>query len=120
MNKDKQKIDIGFLITKAPLESGNVSNVISLAEEAINNGKKVEIFLISDGIWLAKSDQKNKVAERFIDLIKRGVNVTVSKEHLEAAGITNNELVNGLKITDDPYASLVDLVMEKWEKVLTI
>lgn len=120
MSKNQKQIDIGYIITKAPLESGNVSNIISIAEGAIKNQKKVEIFLISDGIWLAKSDQKNNIAKRFENLVQRGLNVIVSKDHLEAAGIKKNELMNGIKVTEDLYTSLVDRVMEKWEKVLTI
>ena len=120
MNKGQKQIDIGYIIPKAPLESGNVSNIISFAEDAIKKRKKVEIFLISDGIWLAKSGQKNNVAKRFEDLIELGMVVIVSKDHLDAAGIKKNELMNGIKVTEDLYTSLVDRVMEKWEKVLTI
>jgi sulfur relay protein TusB/DsrH len=120
MIEKQQDIDIGLLITKTPLESDNVSKIIYLAKEAIANWKKVQLYLISDGVWLAKSGQQNKVAEKFEELIKSGVSVIVSGEHLEAAGITKNEVTEGIEITDDPYTTLVNLVMEKWKKVISI
>lgn len=120
MIENQQEIDIGLLITKTPLESDNVSKIIYLAKEAIDNGKKVQLYLISDGIWLAKFGQQNKVAEKFEELIQSGASVIVSGEHLEAAGITKNEITKGIEITDDPYTTLVNLVMEKWKKVISI
>ena len=120
MNNDLKFIDIGFIITKPPLETGIVNRIISYALTAVEKGKNIELFLISDGIWLAKKNQKNKIFEKFLKLKQKGVKINVSKEHIDAAGIKKEEIVSGLILTDKLYKNLVELVMEKWEKVITI
>jgi len=111
------EIDLGFIITKAPYESTLGSGFLDLAKKEIENGKKVGMFLISDGVWFAKKNQKNNVIKF---LIEKGAEITVSLDNLEAAGIDNNEIFEGLNISDKPYDDLVGLVMEKWNKVITI
>ena len=120
MMKDSYEIDIGFIITKAPLESSLGSGFLDLAQKAINDGKTVGLFLISDGVWFAKKHQKNRSFKILDTLIKKGASVTISKENLEAAGIKDHELINGVIVSDKPYTDLVDLVMEKWRQVMTI
>ena len=117
MRNEDYKIDLGFIITKAPYESTLGSGFLDLARKEIENGKKVGVFLISDGIWFAKKNQKNNVIKF---LIEKGAEITVSLDNLEAAGIDNTELIKGLTISDKPYDDLVELVMEKWNKVMTI
>ena len=53
-------------------------------------------------------------------MIKKGAEVTVSKDNLEAAGIEDTELIDGVVISEKPYKDLVTLVMEKWSQVITI
>ena len=112
------EIDLGFIITKAPLESTLGSGFLNLAKQGIDNGKKVELFLISDGVWFAKKIENNSDTKRL--LIKQGVNILVSNDNLQAAGIHNDELIKGITISDKPYSDLVNLVMEKWKRVMTI
>ena len=69
---------------------------------------------------VAKKHQKNRSFKILDTLIKKGASVTISKENLEAAGIKDHELINGVIVSDKPYADLVDLVMEKWRQVMTI
>ena len=118
MAKNNFEIDIGFVITKAPLESSIVTGVITLAKHAIDKGKTVGIFLISDGVWIGKKNQKN--GKSIADLIEKCVEVIISKDHLEASGIQQEELLGGISITEKPYTELVEQVMEKWHQVITI
>lgn len=118
MAKNNYEIDIGFVITKAPLESSLATGIITLAKHAIDKGKTIGMFLISDGVWLVKKNQKN--GEDITGLIEKCVEVTISKNHLEASGIQTEELMSGVNVTEKPYTELVERVMERWHQVITI
>jgi len=120
MRRENQIKDIGFVLTKAPLESLLTYRFLSFAQSAIHKEKTIGLFLISDGVWLAKKNQNNKSHELLNNLLKNGAEVTVSKDHLMAAGIEDNDLIKGVNVTEQPYVDLVDHVMEKWNKVITI
>ena len=120
MNRENQIKDIGFVLTKAPIESSLTYRFLSLAQNVVDKDKTIGLFLISDGVWLAKKNQNNKPHELLNKLLKNGAEVTVSKDHLMAAGIEDSDLINGVNVTEQPYVDLVDHVMEKWNKVITI
>jgi sulfur relay (sulfurtransferase) complex TusBCD TusD component (DsrE family) len=120
MNNGSYEVDLGFIITKAPFESTLGSGFLDLAKKTIENGKTVGLFLISDGVWFAKKNQKNNAIKILSNLIEKGAIITVSQDNLEAAGIENNELLDGVIISNKPYMDLVELVMEKWGRVMTI
>ena len=112
MNNESYEVDLGFIVTKAPFESTLGSGFLDLAKKTIDNGKTVSLFFISDGVWFAKKNQKNNAIKILKSLIEKGAKITVSKDNLEAAGIENNELIDGVTISE--------LVMEKWKRVMTI
>lgn len=120
MITDSNEKDIGFVITKGHLESSLVYNALGIAENAIEQGKTVGMFLISDGVWLIKKNQRNHVADRFVKLLGNGLQVIASKEHLEAAGIQDDDVMEGVTITKKVYKDLVINVMENWKKVMSI
>ena len=120
MNDNENERDIGFVISKAPHESGLVSNTLTIALNAMEQGKTIGLFLISDGVWLAKRNQKNHLIGTFEKLIEGGTVVLVSGEHLAAAGITEDEIMKGVTITKRVYKDLVTNVMENWRKVMSI
>jgi len=115
-----QKADIGFVITKPPLETGAVASTLKIAIEARKSGKSVGLFLISDGVWLAKAGQENEASALFGELIADGVPATASGDHLLAAGIPEDGLVGGVEVAKKPYKALVANVMEDWDKVMVI
>jgi len=119
MTKDSNK-DLGIIITKAPLESGAVEGALELAKETVEQGRSVGMFLISDGIWLVKKKQDNDVARSFLELLEMGMHVIASRDHLEAAGISEDDVVEGISISDKIYKDLVFQVMERWSRVMTI
>ena len=112
--------DIGFVITKPPLETGAVAGVLRTALDAVNDGRSVGLFLISDGVWLAKAGQENKAFTLFNELLGKGVSVTASGDHLLAAGIPEDGVVEGVEVTRKPYKALVATVMDDWWKVMVI
>jgi hypothetical protein len=75
---------------------------------------------MSDGVWLAKKGQKNRAHASFLKLLDGGAGATVCMEHLKAAGIAGEELVEGLNLTKKTFKDLVDNVMEKWDRVVVV
>lgn len=64
---ERAKINnIGIIITKAPYGNEDPENALNLAQNILQLGDKVNIFLISDGVWVAKKGQKrHKVSLTF-------------------------------------------------------
>jgi len=120
MTKDEYELDLGFIITKSPLESSLGEGFLTLAHQALNNDKTVGLFLISDGVWFVKKNQKNTAINTLKNLIEKGATITVSKDNLDAAGIEKTDILEGINISEQPYHDLVTLVMEKWRRVMTI
>ena len=120
MTDQEQTKDLGFVVTKPPLESGLVANILTIAQSALDQGRSVGIFLISDGVWLVKKDQKNHVAGMFERVLGSGAEVIASSEHLEAAGISEDEIIDGVTVTKRVYKDLVTNVMENWDKVMSM
>ena len=92
MYNEQNKFDIGFIITKSPLESTLGLGFLELAKKAVDSGKKIWIFFISDGIWFVKKNQKNQTVQQLQNLIKKNSTILVSNDHLEAAGIHTTEI----------------------------
>lgn len=108
-------LNLGFIITRSPDESSTDSLVLKAASQALRKGDQVTIFLLGDAVWLAvksKSDIKS--------FIKKGGKLVVSGEHLKAHGLSTDELLPSVEVASDPYDGLVDLVMEKCDKVVMI
>ncbi len=120
MNNQNYNGDIGFILTKAPLESSVIKRLLEVSLDALNKGKKIGFFLLSDGIFLIKRKQKNEIYMLFKKIISKNVEIIVSMDHLESAGISIDEICCELSISEKPYDDLVDFVMEKYEKVITI
>ncbi len=120
MTENRNERDIGFVISKAPHESGLVSNTLTIALNAMDQGKSIGLFLISDGVWLAKRNQKNHLIGTFEKLIEGGAIILASADHLAAAGIPEDDVMDGVTITKRLYKDLVMNVMENWRKVMSI
>ena len=108
---------IGIIITKTPNANEDVENALAIGEKALNVGNQVELFLLSDGVWVGK--RGNTLTEqRMKNLIMDGCKVIASGTHLKACGLNKEKLVEGIHIADNPYDELVDLVMDRWDKVV--
>jgi sulfur relay (sulfurtransferase) complex TusBCD TusD component (DsrE family) len=113
-------VDLGIIITKPPVETNLVNRFLQIAKDTIENNKTVGLFLISDGIWLVKKNQNNNSFELLKNLIDKNVEVIVSKDHLLSSGLSEDEIVENVIISEKPYSDLVDNVMENYERVIKV
>jgi sulfur relay (sulfurtransferase) complex TusBCD TusD component (DsrE family) len=111
---------LGIVITKTPAVSTLVANALKIGRQATSKGHKVTIFLLSDGVWLAKKNQIGTATEELKILLNNGAAVMASHQHLKGAGITEDDLWDGITLSDKPYHDLVENVMEHWDRVITI
>ncbi len=109
---------LGIILTKGPRSGEGGENALDVALSALEMDDRVGLFLLSDGVWTAKRGLPGALAGKLNDFLRGGGQVTVSGEHLEAAGLGPERLVEGISIAPDPYDRLVDLVMEEWDKVV--
>ena len=93
MEKELKIGDIGFIITKAPLESKLAEKFLEFAENALKQDMSIGFFLISDGVFIVKKNQQNPPFEMIKKLLKNNVEVIVSKDHLESAGIFESDVL---------------------------
>ena len=92
-----------MIITKAPLESLLTFSFLAIAKNSIDPAKTISLFLIRDGVWFVKNNQKNIVVDLLRIFIQRGAGISVSKDHMEATGIENKDLISGLFVTNSSY-----------------
>lgn len=111
---------MGFVITKGPVESGLASGLLAVAEAAMKDGKRIGLCLMSDGAWLTKKGQKNPAHTIFLRLLEGGAEVNVCREHLRAAGISEDDVVEGVNTTGKTFRFLVGKVMEEWDRVVIV
>ena len=112
-------ITLGIILTKAPLESEDASLAVSVANDALAMGDSVDIFLIGDGVWTAKINLKGVVKDMLNKFIESGGRLMVSSSHLKAGGIKKEGIAKNTEVCDKTYDTLSDLIMTKWEKVVT-
>jgi sulfur relay protein TusB/DsrH len=72
----------------------------------------IEILLVQDGVYLA-----DKGCQESSELNELGVQVHALKHHVEERGITNR-LALALNLID--YTAVVDLLMEKCDKIISL
>ena len=111
---------LGLVLTRGPYSSGGAEDVLELALSAQEAGDRVGLFLISDGVWLARKGQEGPLLGRLMAFLAAGGELLVSGEHLLAAGLSPDALVEGATVLPDPYEGLVDRVMDDWEKVIIL
>ena len=111
---------LGIILTRAPYSSGGAEDAVELALAAQEAGDRVSLFLISDGVWLAHKGQEGPLLSRLRSFQEAGGEVVVSGDHLQAAGLSPEALVEGAQVVTDPYDDLVDRVMERWDKVMVV
>ena len=118
MHEDQVTGGFGIIIARTAAASENAISSLELAQDLLANGNQVGIFLIGDGIYLAKQG-KTQAAALISSLLAKGAKVFASPEHLKASGFSKARLVSGIEVVEDTYKDLVDFVMERYEKVLS-
>jgi sulfur relay (sulfurtransferase) DsrF/TusC family protein len=109
----------GFIITSTSASIKDPGQLLRAALARSKEGAEVGIFLIGDGILIAASDPKGNIATKsLLAAMVAGAKVLVSKDHLEATGLSGERLPKGAKIVEKPYKELVAKVMEEWDRVV--
>ena len=108
----------GFIITALSRTEKDPAALLKTAQAIAKEGRRVTIFLIGDGVYLAMSGQTNQASVALADAIEAGVEVLVGQEHLKASGIKEGNLMTGSKVIDRSYKNLALMVMEKWDRVV--
>lgn len=107
--------NLGFILTRSPGEGETGSIFLKAASESLGKGDHATLFLLGDAVWLAYKSRPDM--ESFL---KKGGKVVASGEHLKACGLSKDSLFPSVEIASDTYGSLVDLVMEKFDRVVVI
>jgi uncharacterized protein involved in oxidation of intracellular sulfur len=94
-----------MLIQSAPYGEERVWNAFRLAQSLVVSsiGMKVNIFLTGDAVTTAKRGQKPPkgyyhLEKMLEDLIKKGVEVICCQTCIAARGLTQEELIDGVKV----------------------
>ena len=112
-------ITLGIILTKSPHESEDALLAMSVANDALGMGDSADIFLIGDGVWTAKNDLKGEIGDMVNKFVESGGRLVVSSPHLKAGGISQDRILKNTEFTGKTYDTLVDLIMTKWDKVIT-
>ena len=118
MPKPKQ-LSYGFIITSTSASVKDPGQVLRVALAKRKEGAPVGIFLIGDGVYIATSKPDGDDAtDTLLKVIAAGATVQVSKDHLDATGLTADRIPKGAIIIEKPYRELVTNVMEEWDRVV--
>lgn len=109
---------LGIILTRPPASDEDAENALAMGLASLAVGDVVDLFLISDGVWTAKQGLRGPVAHALARFQSAGGQVYASEEHLRAAGMGPQAMVDGVEIAAEPIDSLVDLVMDEWDKVV--
>ncbi len=110
---------IGMILTKSPFESEDATMALSLAQPAMRIGDPVDVFLLGDAVWLAKANLGGEIGAMMTRFVEQG-KVYASGPHLEAAGIDPAGIRQDIEVCRKPYDTLTDLVMERWDRVVSL
>ena len=110
---------IGIILTKSPFESEDATMALSLALPAMGIGDPVDVFLLGDAVWLAKANLGGEIGDMMDRFVGQG-KVYASGPHLEAAGIDHTGIRQDIEVCRKPYDMLTDLVMERWDRVVSL
>ena len=113
-----RSIRLGIVLTKAPVGSGDAENALEAGRQSLLAGDAASLFLLSDGVWLAKRGKADGLEGKLDDFIRQGGQVVVCGEHLKAAGLSRDRLVDNVSVAEDGFGQLVDLVMDTWDKAI--
>jgi sulfur relay protein TusB/DsrH len=107
----------GVIVARTVSTTERPMDALRMAQAMLAQGRDVGVFLVADGVYIGKRG-RTEVSALLEALIAGGVKVYASPEHLKAAGLTKDRLVQGIEVADDTYRDLVDFVMERYDKVI--
>lgn len=119
MGDETEKFDsLGIVIMWTAQVKGIAKRSVEVGISALNHGKKVEIYLLSDGVWNSLSGSGD-VYERLSDFMAKGGKVFISGEHATGSALPKDRILQGAELVEDTYGFLTDKIMESWDRVIT-
>jgi hypothetical protein len=115
-DKDGKICTYGFILSRTSVAPEDPLQILKVARGMQREGHNVEMFLIGDGVWLAKSGHP-KSSTIVGELLTNGARVIISGDHLKASGMDNGTLVKGTEVASKPFEVMVEHIMERWDKV---
>jgi len=104
-----QTVTFTVVITEAPYGREKAYSAVRFALTSLPDRHKVNLFLIQDGVYVAKKGQNPPASSKFgsyIDeVIKEAAEVKVCTRCSEARGLTDKDFLTGVKL-----ATMHDLV----------
>ncbi len=97
-------VSFTVIINEAPYGMERAFSGLRFVRTCMFEGHKVNLFLIENGVYVAKKDQKPSAAsganivEYLADLIKDGLEVKICVVCVQSRGLTENDLIAGVKI----------------------
>ncbi|MHA1989228.1 MAG: DsrE/DsrF/TusD sulfur relay family protein [Promethearchaeota archaeon] len=99
---DKKKI-FTIAIGSSHYTNERPYTILRFAYTALLDGHKINIFLVEDGIWVGKKNQDpsnyDNVGKWLKDVIEEGAKVVACGVCMKARGMTEEELIEGVKKT---------------------
>ena len=108
----------GFLITALATSPKDPGQILRSAIKKREEGAKVEIFLMGDGVYLIKKGQSGPAPEALVHALELGCDILVSLDHLLAAGIANDEIPDGATVVKNPCRQIAWKSMEEWDRII--
>jgi len=108
----------GFLITALATSAKDPGQILRSAIKKREEGAKVEIFLMGDGVYLIKKGQSAPASEALAKAHELGCEILVSLDHILAAGIPEDELPDGVKVVKNPCRQIAWKSMEEWDRII--
>jgi tRNA 2-thiouridine synthesizing protein D len=99
-----------IIITESPYSNSRAYTGLRFALTAVLEGHKVNLFLIENGVYVAKAGQKTpnpqaNISKYLEDAIKENIEVKICTPCAEARGLTQSDMVPGPK-----FATMYELV----------
>jgi tRNA 2-thiouridine synthesizing protein D len=92
-----------IIINEAPIAKERAFTALRFATTCLIEGHKVNLFLIENGVYLAKKGQKPSDSPNLIgyleELIKEKVEVKACVVCCQGRGLSENDLIPGVKIS---------------------
>jgi len=109
-----------IMLSKDPYSFEEPNLALDLVSNLKEDNVDVNIFLIEDGVFIARKGQKPtdgvNIGEKLKKLIDRGVKVLVEDISLRARGLSPLKIMENVRISN--LDELVELLMERVDRVV--
>ncbi|RLG54730.1 MAG: sulfurtransferase complex subunit TusB [Thermoproteota archaeon] len=104
-----------ILATKPPSRLGELTWVLELATEVKRGGGEVALYLAGDAVLAARRQCRTVKM-----LASAGCEVYVCRKDLEARGVKESSLLDGVRVLEDFYLQLVEDAVERCSHVVSV